>query len=316
MKNFTVDEIKSETINFFDGSISIGEDETPNAITSKGIAGVYDHFSQHYSCSIEVHDEDNIIVAKTRDLVRPEGGVEREEEPPVLPEGTPERERDYAVDVSERGSSDERPLTKETLEEILVQIGPVEQRQRDMDRILGELSGLRTRVLEKEREYAKKHSEGGVYKTASELSSQANEVFSKFDDVKTISIVGSGEGSKIIVTTNMLVTNTLSDDTRRNIGCMKIVIPVKLFFSDSRLNVGCILIQNKTNVIEDDDGNKYNAPHTTDEGISCFGNASAMMRECIIKRDLISLVEVLIKFIKSPNEQDSMGRSVFKFPVH
>ena len=55
-------------------------------------------------------------------------------------------------------------------------------------------------------------------------------------------------------------------------------------------------------------------PHVSGSGSFCYGNATDAFIEAVVKRDLISLVDIAIRFLENPNMNDGMGQCASAWP--
>lgn len=59
----------------------------------------------------------------------------------------------------------------------------------------------------------------------------------------------------------------------------------------------------------------YLLPHVSGHGEYCYGNATEAFIEAVVKRDLICLVDVAIRFLENPNTGDPMGIVINNWPI-
>jgi pyruvate/2-oxoglutarate dehydrogenase complex dihydrolipoamide acyltransferase (E2) component len=62
-------------------------------------------------------------------------------------------------------------------------------------------------------------------------------------------------------------------------------------------------------------GVSYFVPHVSGSGSYCYGNATDAFIEAVVKRDLVCLIDVAIRFLENPNMNDGMGVVASQWPV-
>lgn len=107
-------------------------------------------------------------------------------------------------------------------------------------------------------------------------------------------------GRHIRVYTDEVITDPLSDGTRRTLG--KYIITI----TDS----GDIRFENKSRRID-----SRNHPHDMGRGTMCFGNVQEGFAKLVAAYEYVVLVEFLMDFLRRPNETESMGHQIFEWPV-
>lgn len=129
--------------------------------------------------------------------------------------------------------------------------------------------------------------------------------FAALDGNKKIEDIVVTDTYLIIKTVN-LVSQWLSDDTRRNLGKFEIKIP---FSSTNGETDGYIYLKNLTNSHQNT-GQPH--PHARSETNICWGNLSTGVSMLQGDLEFGALAELIIKFLEEPNPDDPWGESIWE----
>lgn len=121
--------------------------------------------------------------------------------------------------------------------------------------------------------------------------------------------------SEIVFVTTPLVTDDRWDGHKRLIGIMRIGIRLDALFSPNPTHdKSAISIKNLTHRYSSSGGTVWECGHVKASGNTCFGTAFNAVFDAICARDLTYIVESLIRFIKTPNPDDSWGYHMKHWP--
>lgn len=118
----------------------------------------------------------------------------------------------------------------------------------------------------------------------------------------------------IVAITEELSTDVEIDGTRRMVGSMMIKIMLKPIIGETSECLNPIIINNMTRNYFDG-SNTWECGHVKRGGMDmCWGNAWEMLFRAMSDRDVDSILEVVIRFIKNPNVADVYGRHMKNWP--
>lgn len=122
--------------------------------------------------------------------------------------------------------------------------------------------------------------------------------------------------TELVFVTSSLITDDRWDGHKRLIGRMRIGISLEALFSPNPTIRGrAISIKNLTHRYVTNSGRIWECGHIDTDGGTCFGTAFNAIFDAIVSRDLTYIVEALIRFIKTPNPNDSWGSHLKYWPV-
>lgn len=154
----------------------------------------------------------------------------------------------------------------------------------------------------------------------SALSSSDDAVKSVIQQLRTISYaMPNNKITDVFVTKDYIVFQT-SDihaldartNYKHNLGRILIIVSISSIMGSGAMGVSFqpldyILKSSETRV-------SFLLPHVNGAGNYCYGNATDAFIEAIAKKDLISLVDVAIRFLENPNTNDGMGKPIAYWP--
>ena len=144
------------------------------------------------------------------------------------------------------------------------------------------------------------------------LVEQANTLAEQYELVERVYFTNE----ELVFITTPLITDDKWDGHRRLIGSMRIGIALEALFSpDPTNNNNAISIKNLTHRYVSNSGRIWECGHFDSQGHSCFGTAFNAIFDAIVSRDLTYIIESLIRFIKSPNPNDSWGSHMKYWPI-
>jgi hypothetical protein len=114
----------------------------------------------------------------------------------------------------------------------------------------------------------------------------------------------------LVIQTKDIITNPLSDGKRRKIGKMEFYINLECMLGITP-NRFPIIIRNRTR----EDDNVQQCGHVNYLGQSCFGSWLESILKAFNSYDIEQLIDILIRFVKTPNEEDSMGEPIRNWPI-
>lgn len=115
----------------------------------------------------------------------------------------------------------------------------------------------------------------------------------------------------IILKTCEIHAKDSSNDKKYNLGRIMITISLAGLMSDDKRE--CSINYQPLDHYLNYEGNIHLLPHVGTTG-TCFGNMTDMIIEAFAKRDIITLVDLAIRFIENPNVDDVLGRTVRMWP--
>jgi len=141
---------------------------------------------------------------------------------------------------------------------------------------------------------------------------QANRLADEFEPVERVYFTDV----EVVIVTHPLVTDDNWDGHRRFIGSMRLGVRLEALFSPNPTkDKGAISIRNLTHRYASNSGRIWECGHIKSNGNSCYGTAFEHIFDAIVSRDLSYITESLIRFIKSPNPEDSWGSHLKFWPV-
>lgn len=136
--------------------------------------------------------------------------------------------------------------------------------------------------------------------------------------VRADSIVKSAyinTAGNISILTNRVYTERLEDETIRDIGDLEIIIVSTAILSETTTTVDSpIQIKNLTHILDNDDGT-WTCGHARAQGSICFGNVYPQIHRALSDKNIMLVIELLIKFIRNPNIRDPWGKQILGFPI-
>lgn len=144
------------------------------------------------------------------------------------------------------------------------------------------------------------------------LVEQANTLAEQYELVERVYFTNE----ELVFITIPLITDDRWDGHRRLIGSMRIGIALEALFSPNPTSDNnAISIKNLTHRYVSGSGRIWECGHFDSQGRSCFGTAFNAIFDAIVSRDLTYIIESLIRFIKSPNPNDSWGSHMKYWPI-
>jgi hypothetical protein len=153
------------------------------------------------------------------------------------------------------------------------------------------------------------------------IKAQIEQLNSYGGDIKKVYI--AADTSDLIILTNRLRSDPITDERGRtqifDIGEMQINLSLMLLLceTDPGSTAGRpVRIKNLTHqyCINNGNGNsKWECGHVR-EGEICFGNVFAQIHQALIAKNIILVVELIIRFIKNPDPNDAWGSKILNFP--
>ena len=107
------------------------------------------------------------------------------------------------------------------------------------------------------------------------------------------------DGQKVCFQTDSI--EILNRDVRYDIGVYNVSIDIVS---------GAILFHNQTRTV---DG--YHHPHVFSNGNACLGEIASVVPQLVSDFMLVELVNVLLHYLRSVNDQDSAGRNIVNWPI-
>jgi len=153
------------------------------------------------------------------------------------------------------------------------------------------------------------------------VKAQIDQLSAYGGDIKKVYI--AADTGDLIILTNRLRSDPITDDRGRtqifDIGEMQINLSLMLLLceTDPGSTAGRpVKIKNLTHqyCINNGNGNsKWECGHVR-EGEICFGNVFAQIHQALIAKNIILVVELIIRFIKNPDPNDAWGSKILNFP--
>ena len=127
------------------------------------------------------------------------------------------------------------------------------------------------------------------------------------------------ENGNISILTNHIYTEVLGEDIKpRDVGEMEIIIMSSIVFSESVNGTSLrnpIYIKNLTHYLANADSN-WSCGHSHHEGEICFGRVFPQIHRALVDKNLMMAVELIIRFIRNPDPNDTWGKNILGFPIH
>lgn len=120
----------------------------------------------------------------------------------------------------------------------------------------------------------------------------------------------------VVFITKELTTDNVINGHRRKVGRMEIRVNLKPLISSNNSRVGNpVIIRNLDRRFEDDEGSFFECGHVHPNGSICWGNAIGTLYQGFEQRDLHTVIDIIIRFIKQPNVADAYGKHMKHWPV-
>jgi hypothetical protein len=116
----------------------------------------------------------------------------------------------------------------------------------------------------------------------------------------------------LVIKTDHIITNPLKDGKKRDIGEMEFYVRLDAMLGTRVTNEPPIIIRNCT---REDLNAGQECGHVNLVGQPCFGTWTEPILKCLINKDLEQLVDLLVRYIRTPNEDDVMGRPIQMWPI-
>lgn len=124
-------------------------------------------------------------------------------------------------------------------------------------------------------------------------------------------------GKDIVFITKELVTDGEFGGYRRVIGRMECKIGLKALVGKSSQTEAPLSITNLDRKYRDDEGKVWDCGHVSKDMGLCMGTVGQeQLLAAYQSRDLHSIIEVVIRFIKNPNPADSWGEHIVNWPEY
>ncbi len=118
----------------------------------------------------------------------------------------------------------------------------------------------------------------------------------------------------IVINTKEMITDGEISGHRRRIGRMQFEIGIRALVSGNTETNRPITITNLDRIYRGS-GEDWACGHTPNRSAPCFGSAFEHLHHAFVERDLHSIVEVLIRFVRNPDPLDSWGRHIVNWPT-
>jgi hypothetical protein len=135
------------------------------------------------------------------------------------------------------------------------------------------------------------------------------------NDISLIKDIYVNTNGDISVLTKKLTTETLGDDSVRDVGEMEIIISSGIVLSENLSTTAItnpIKIKNLTHILNSNDS-LYVCGHALIEQI-CFGSVYEQIHKALLDKNIAMIIELIIRFIKNPNINDTWGKYILGFP--
>jgi len=143
------------------------------------------------------------------------------------------------------------------------------------------------------------------------LVEQANGIVENYELVNEVYFTND----EIVFITIPLVTDDRLDGHKRHIGIMRLGVRIDALFSPNPTGQKkAVSIRNLTHRHASSNGAVWECGHVQADGGTCFGTAFNAVFDALSARDLVYVVESLIRFIKTPNPDDSWGYHMKYWP--
>jgi hypothetical protein len=116
----------------------------------------------------------------------------------------------------------------------------------------------------------------------------------------------------LVIKTKDITTNPMSDGKRRKIGEMEFYLRLDSLLGTSTGEHTPIIIRNCT---REDRDHAQECGHVSNAGSPCFGTWTEPLLKAIFDKDLDQVIDILIRFVRTPNEGDVMGRPILSWPI-
>jgi hypothetical protein len=116
----------------------------------------------------------------------------------------------------------------------------------------------------------------------------------------------------LVIETDEIITNPMSDGKKRRIGEMEFYIRLDSLLGTSSGENIPIIIRNCT---REDNNHAQECGHVSNTGSPCFGTWTEPLLKSVFDKDLEQLIDILVRFVRTPNEGDVMGRPILNWPI-
>ena len=176
---------------------------------------------------------------------------------------------------------------------------------RDISIYMNKILALNKRVAEATKMFSENSPE------VVSLVQQASEISANYELVEEVYFTDT----EVVFKTTPLVTDDRWDGHKRLIGVMRIGIRLDALFNPNPTSdKNTISIKNLTHRYSSSKQTIWECGHVKSNGITCFGTAFNAVFEAICARDLTYIVESMVRFIKTPNPDDSWGYHIKYWP--
>ena len=181
----------------------------------------------------------------------------------------------------------------------------------EVEATISEITSLMEQLTQKKRKLNRLEADINDNPLVAELYQQAetlrNTQGNKIEDVFFTE-------NHLVIRTENLRAFCESDGQHREIGSMEFLISLEALIRES-FETRFIVIRNRTREMVVNGGNARQAPHVGAQGNACFGNITNTIIELMARRDLITIVDQLIRYIETPNEGDTLGKYAKYWPL-
>jgi hypothetical protein len=116
----------------------------------------------------------------------------------------------------------------------------------------------------------------------------------------------------IVFKTGVIHAHNSRTNRRHNLGRILMMVPIESLIGQM---ANPIVFQPLDFVLKGSANNTaYMIPHVSGNGGFCYGNATDPMIQAVAQRDLITLVDIAIRFVENPNMGDGMGEVLKYWP--
>jgi len=295
-----------------------------NEADLQNVVGMIDQFSRTADYESSWSRSESVVTFLRRERNRPTPELR---DPDHAEQETQQPDADFA-DMAEEDVEDDLPLTYS-----VINVDPENEPPdlSEMEKIEAIASGMQNSisndsktVSDKLREFNRKWTEVITLKRSIDdmtesiksnpiigsLIEQANELESLDNLVESVKF----SDGKVVVKTKRLVTSQRIDGHIREIGRMKFTISLSPFVGSITKNEDPIQIKNLDRRVSYGRNSEWECGHVPTNSLPCWGTAFDQMFHAYESRDLHALVEVLIRFVTSPNPEDSYGTHIKGFP--
>jgi len=174
---------------------------------------------------------------------------------------------------------------------------------------LAELNRAMLKTITLKREVAEMTSMVSADPIVNSLTSQANELTMENNLIERIAFTDNS----VVIFTKRLITDTVVNGSRRDVGKMAVVVPLNCLVSKTIRDNSQIKILNLSHQYRKH-GQNWQCGHVRD-GYVCWGSAVEALTDALANRDLAYLSETIIRFIRNPDPNDAWGQYIRYFPI-